>query len=504
MARPHHVVLIPGFFGFANLGDFTYFGHVRDRLPRSGRPSGSTARSRWCRPSRPPRSPGGRRSSARPSPGSSTSAPGRVALIGHSSGGLDARLLCTPGVVAPHQRRPGALRPGRLGGGLGLHPAPRHAAGPLLLRAARPADPAAPLAHHHPRAAHRPAAALGGHPAGRAGAARQGAPLRRAGAALQAAPGRLLRRAAARRGGLPGRRAGRPGAGGAADALRHGGVQRLGGRPARPALRLRGDAGAPARPRSRSGRPASRPTPSPPTPSSWRSTASPPRSPRSWLPRLDRQQAAVLRQAYGRIPAAAGQRRHRADPEPGARPGAPRHLGRPPRRAGPLRRPDPRAAPLRLDALRLGASTGRASRRSGTTWPASWRAPATPEAGAPAPRCKNRHAIVRSGTPHRWLHQWRDTRHSMALYGTRPAPGGGRSERHRGQRERQEGRHRHPDRRGRRARPQPGHPRRHHRGAPRGVRGHRHPPGLGRPHRHAAATPRPTTPSTTRSSPTRW
>jgi len=29
--RPRqHVWLVPGFFGFANLGDFAYFGHVRE------------------------------------------------------------------------------------------------------------------------------------------------------------------------------------------------------------------------------------------------------------------------------------------------------------------------------------------------------------------------------------------------------------------------------------------------------------------------------------------
>ncbi|RZO60262.1 MAG: triacylglycerol lipase, partial [Sandaracinaceae bacterium] len=36
----HHVYLIPGFFGFANFGDFKYFAHVRehlrDRLDRRG------------------------------------------------------------------------------------------------------------------------------------------------------------------------------------------------------------------------------------------------------------------------------------------------------------------------------------------------------------------------------------------------------------------------------------------------------------------------------------
>ena len=34
MATRQHVLLVPGFFGFANLGDFAYFGHVRDFFAR--------------------------------------------------------------------------------------------------------------------------------------------------------------------------------------------------------------------------------------------------------------------------------------------------------------------------------------------------------------------------------------------------------------------------------------------------------------------------------------
>ncbi|HYO66773.1 MAG TPA: triacylglycerol lipase, partial [Archangium sp.] len=30
MATKHHIYLVPGFFGFANLGELLYFGHVRD------------------------------------------------------------------------------------------------------------------------------------------------------------------------------------------------------------------------------------------------------------------------------------------------------------------------------------------------------------------------------------------------------------------------------------------------------------------------------------------
>lgn len=35
MAQRHHLFLVPGFFGFANLGDLAYFGHVRAELIRA-------------------------------------------------------------------------------------------------------------------------------------------------------------------------------------------------------------------------------------------------------------------------------------------------------------------------------------------------------------------------------------------------------------------------------------------------------------------------------------
>jgi hypothetical protein len=101
VASPQHVVLVPGFFGFANLGDFTYFGHVRDLLvelgPRFGlegevevvltEPTASLPRRAAILCEAVTRL--------------LDRSPGQVSLIGHSSGGLDARLLCTPGVTLP-------------------------------------------------------------------------------------------------------------------------------------------------------------------------------------------------------------------------------------------------------------------------------------------------------------------------------------------------------------------------------------------------------------------
>jgi hypothetical protein len=93
----HRVYLIPGFFGFANLGDLRYFGHVErflvDRCIRAGvqaqvhevhaRPTASLKR----------------RTQRLVETVAATAQPGdTLHLIGHSSGGLDARLFTSPGV----------------------------------------------------------------------------------------------------------------------------------------------------------------------------------------------------------------------------------------------------------------------------------------------------------------------------------------------------------------------------------------------------------------------
>lgn len=91
------VYLIPGFFGFANLGDVRYFGHAIDTLVELGWspdalhvvPTGPTA-SLTARAAR------------LATTIAQTAGPtDRLHLVGHSSGGLDARLLVTPGVRLP-------------------------------------------------------------------------------------------------------------------------------------------------------------------------------------------------------------------------------------------------------------------------------------------------------------------------------------------------------------------------------------------------------------------
>ena len=98
--QPLQVFLIPGFFGFTNFGRLVYFTHVSSALERELRALGFDARIRPL--SVPPTASLRTRSGmaaqqmveslAADDPG------GPIALVGHSSGGLDARLIASPGV----------------------------------------------------------------------------------------------------------------------------------------------------------------------------------------------------------------------------------------------------------------------------------------------------------------------------------------------------------------------------------------------------------------------
>src|SRR5687768_17331384 len=96
--RTHHVFLIPGFFGFVNFGRLVYFGHVRDFL------EDAFARERLAVEIHRVRL--GPTSSLRVRAAEllrfiRETAPDDAALhlIGHSTGGLDARLLTSPGLT---------------------------------------------------------------------------------------------------------------------------------------------------------------------------------------------------------------------------------------------------------------------------------------------------------------------------------------------------------------------------------------------------------------------
>ncbi len=99
--RPHHVLLVPGFFGFANLGDFAYFAHVQDLLGEVGPGLGLDGQVRVVLTE--PTASLPRRAALLAECISEVldDAEGEVSIVGHSSGGLDARLLLTPGVSLP-------------------------------------------------------------------------------------------------------------------------------------------------------------------------------------------------------------------------------------------------------------------------------------------------------------------------------------------------------------------------------------------------------------------
>ena len=101
MRRLHHLVLVPGFFGFANLGDFTYFGHVRDVLTEAAGEIGLEGEIRVVITE--PTASLARRAAllAESVADLVDRSPGDVTIIGHSSGGLDARLFLSPGVNLP-------------------------------------------------------------------------------------------------------------------------------------------------------------------------------------------------------------------------------------------------------------------------------------------------------------------------------------------------------------------------------------------------------------------
>jgi triacylglycerol lipase len=107
----HQVFLIPGFFGFDNLGDLAYFAHAREALIEWCRLGGVDARVHTV-PTLPTAS---LRQRARAVVNRMSEVLGGAAaddpvhLVGHSSGGLDARLVVTPEVMLPGGPAPGPL-----------------------------------------------------------------------------------------------------------------------------------------------------------------------------------------------------------------------------------------------------------------------------------------------------------------------------------------------------------------------------------------------------------
>lgn len=101
MDRTHDVYLVPGFLGFVNLGRITYFGHVRRILGERFTALGLDARIHLVRT--PPTASLPTRAARLAEAIAATARKGDAPLhlIGHSSGGLDVRLLTAPGVELP-------------------------------------------------------------------------------------------------------------------------------------------------------------------------------------------------------------------------------------------------------------------------------------------------------------------------------------------------------------------------------------------------------------------
>ncbi|MCP4805569.1 MAG: hypothetical protein GY913_15470 [Proteobacteria bacterium] len=101
----NHVYLVPGFFGFANLGDFAYWGHVVRKLgdelpgwqihPVVTRPTATL-------PQRAMRLLDAIEKTADPGDA--------LHVVGHSTGGIDGRMLAAPGVVLPDGRTSEAVK----------------------------------------------------------------------------------------------------------------------------------------------------------------------------------------------------------------------------------------------------------------------------------------------------------------------------------------------------------------------------------------------------------
>ncbi|WP_373046777.1 esterase/lipase family protein [Vulgatibacter sp.] len=108
----HHLYLVPGFFGFANLGDLAYFHHVRDVLLATLGERGLDVKI-WPVETSPTASIR-RRAAILLETIAATAGEGDdpIHVVGHSSGGLDARLLVTPGAALPtnHEVEPWAAR----------------------------------------------------------------------------------------------------------------------------------------------------------------------------------------------------------------------------------------------------------------------------------------------------------------------------------------------------------------------------------------------------------
>jgi triacylglycerol lipase len=101
MDHKHHIYLVPGFLGFAHLGRITYFGHVRRVLTERLAAVGLEPHIHIVRTSPTASLPARAARVAEVMHATAPRGGAPLHLIGHSSGGLDVRLLTAPGVELP-------------------------------------------------------------------------------------------------------------------------------------------------------------------------------------------------------------------------------------------------------------------------------------------------------------------------------------------------------------------------------------------------------------------
>jgi triacylglycerol lipase len=101
MKRTQHIYLVPGFLGFEHLGKLTYFGHVRRFLTERLTALGLEPRIHIVATSPTASLPDRAARVAEVIHATARRGGAPLHLIGHSSGGLDVRLLTAPGVELP-------------------------------------------------------------------------------------------------------------------------------------------------------------------------------------------------------------------------------------------------------------------------------------------------------------------------------------------------------------------------------------------------------------------
>ncbi len=100
MTATQHVFLIPGFFGFASFGELSYFSHVEGVLEQTCADLGVRIDVHLVDPP-PTGSLPSRAARLLQVAQDTATGDGPIHLIGHSTGGLDARMLIAPGVQLP-------------------------------------------------------------------------------------------------------------------------------------------------------------------------------------------------------------------------------------------------------------------------------------------------------------------------------------------------------------------------------------------------------------------